>query len=285
MISRAIDARTPTTIAFDRLASQYDTLAAGEIFHLLRQRTHQVFARHLVPGSRVLEIGCGTGLDTMFLAERGVRVVACDPSEEMVSRSLRRLAHAGCGNSATVLPCGVQDLASFLDALPHPAGDAGAFDGIVSNFGALNCVESLAPLGALARRYLKPAGIMLLGLMGRLCALEALYFTATRRHSLAWRRRAPGAVVVSVAGVGVPTFYHRIADVRAALGLDLMLAGIEGIGVVVPPPYLEVRWQHLPKPVRRLVTSVDALLSPWPPFNRVGDHVLLRFVKASIADA
>jgi ubiquinone/menaquinone biosynthesis C-methylase UbiE len=263
------------TLAFDRLAPEYDTLADGEIFRLLRRRTHSAFARRFTGGSRVLEIGCGTGLDTLFMASQGLHVVACDPSEEMVSRSLRRLAHEGVGERVTVLPCGLHDLASFLDALAEPGG----FDGIVSNFGALNCVEHLAPLGALARRYLRSGGVMMLGLMGRVCAVEALYFTATRRVRLAGRRLGTGASLVPVAGVDVPTFYHRIADVRATLGPELVLEGIEGIGVALPPPYLEARWQQLPRAFRGILTRVDALLAPWPPFNRVGDHVLLQFAK------
>ena len=263
------------TIAFDRLASEYDTLAAGEIFQLLRQRTHKTFARCFGPEARVLEIGCGTGLDTAFLAATVRDVVACDPSEEMVSRSLRRLARAGLEARATVLPCGLDDLAAFLDALASPEG----FDGIVSNFGALNCVEHLAPLGALARKYLRDGGSVLLGLMGRTCAVEALYFAATNRTKLAARRRHSGAVQVPVAGIDVPTFYHRIADVRAVLGPELQLQAIEGVGVAIPPPYLETRWQQLPRSVRGIVTSIDALLAPLPPFNRAGDHVLLRFVK------
>jgi SAM-dependent methyltransferase len=262
-------------MAFDRLASDYDALAAGEIFQLQRQRTHRSFARCFGRDARVLEIGCGTGLDTVFLASRVRDVVACDPSEEMVSRSLRRLAHAGLDARAAVLPCGLDDLASFLDALASPDG----FDGIVSNFGALNCVEHLAPLGALTRKYLRHGGTVLLGLMGRTCAVEALYFAATKRTKLASRRRHAGAVAVQVAGIDVPTFYHRIADVRAALGRDLLLRSVEGVGVAIPPPYLEPRWQQLPRSVRGIVTSIDAILAPLPPFNRVGDHVLLRFVK------
>lgn len=277
----AASSRPAATLAFDRLASEYDALVEGEIFKHLRARTHQAFARRFAGGSRVIEIGCGTGLDTCFLALNGVRVLACDPSEEMVSRSLRRLAHARCEDRATVLPCGLQDLSSFLDALAEPQG----FDGLISNFGALNCVKDLAPLGALAKRYVRPGGVVMLGLMARTCALEVLYFLATRRPDLANRRRGEGPVAVSVAGVEVPTFYHRIADVRTALGGDLSLDTVEGIGVAVPPPYLEPRWQTLPKSVRGAVTRLDALLAPWPPFNRVGDHVLLHFTKASPAHA
>ena len=274
-------ARAAATVAFDRQAAYYDALVDGEIFRHLRARTHCAFARRFRRGSRVIEIGCGTGIDTCFLASNGVHVLACDPSEEMVSRSLRRLAHARCEEHATVLPCGLNELASFLEALAEPQG----FDGIVSNFGALNCVEDLTPLGALARRYLRPGGVVLLGLMTRTCALEALYFLATRRSDLAGRRRSDGPVAVSVAGVEVPTFYHRIPEVRTALGDDLSLAAIEGIGVIVPPPFLESRWQSLPKAVRGVMTRLDIWIAPWPPFNRVGDHVLLHFVKPRVAHA
>lgn len=276
----ASDPRAAATLAFDRLAPEYDSLVGGEIFQLLRRRTHRAFARRFPPGSRVLEIGCGTGIDTSFLASRGIEVVACDPSEEMVSRSLRRLAHDGCEYRTTVLPCGIQDLAAFLETLTD-SNLRCTFDGIVSNFGALNCVERLAPLAPLARSYLRPGGVVLVTLMSRFCALEALYFLATGRRQLATRRGGNGAVAVPVAGIAVPTFYHRITDVEAALGADVRLAAIEGIGVAIPPPFLETRWCQMPASLRGLMTRFDALVAPLPPFNRVGDHVLLHFMKGN----
>ncbi len=123
MTAPSARARGPrATLAFDRLAPDYDALAAGEIFQLLRRRTHTTFARCFTPESRVLEIGCGTGIDTAFLAATRPRVVACDPSEEMVSRSLRRLAHAGLDDARDACcRAGSTDLASFLDALASPA--------------------------------------------------------------------------------------------------------------------------------------------------------------------
>jgi SAM-dependent methyltransferase len=267
--------RRAASVAFDRLAADYDAITAGEIFQLLRARTHRVFARAFAEGSRVLEIGCGTGADTWFLASRGVQVVACDPSEEMVSRTLRRLARDGFERRATILPCGLEDLQSYLDALDL----TDAFDGVISNFGALTCVPYLAPLAALLRRHLRPRGTVVLGLMTRVCAMEAMYFTATRRLHLAKRRMSDGPVNVPVAGVEVPTYYHRIKDVAEALGRELRLVSVEGIGVTIPPPYLEPHWRSLPRPVRTMATTVDGWLAQWPPFNRVGDHVLLEFVK------
>jgi hypothetical protein len=61
--------------------------------------------------------------------------------------------------------------------------------------------------------------------------------------------------------------------------------GITGIGVLIPPPYLEPRWQRLPAVVRTPLSVIDAAIASVPPFNRLGDHVLLQFTKKRVADA
>lgn len=50
----------------------------------------------LVSGTRVLEVGCGTGASTRYIAERfGARVVAVDISPDMVGWARDRVARAG----------------------------------------------------------------------------------------------------------------------------------------------------------------------------------------------
>jgi SAM-dependent methyltransferase len=267
--------------AFDRLAASYDALAEGEIFRLLRARTHDACAKTFQAGCRVLEIGCGTGIDTVFLAGRGVCVLACDPSERMVSCTTRRVAHAGVDARVNVMACGLADLGPYLDAVDDEPG----FDGVLSNFGALNCVARLDALGALVARHVRPGGTVMLGLMGRACAWEAFYFTVTGRPRLVRRRRHDGAIGVPVAGMEVPTYFHRIADVQAALGPRVLLTAVVGIGVAVPPPYLEPRWHATPAWIRKSLAGIDRALAPWPPFNRLGDHVLLQFTKERRAHA
>jgi SAM-dependent methyltransferase len=265
---------TTAQLAFDRLAPTYDALAAGEAFHLQRRQTHRLLSRWIRSGFRVLEIGCGTGADTECLTKLGARVVACDPSEEMLSRTKRRLAVAGLGDRAAILSCGLQDLPHFLDALDHEGG----FDAIVSNFGALNCAPSLTALGTIGGRHLRSGGAMAIGLMGRTCLWETLYFTAQGDRVRARRRRV-GNVAVPVAGINVPTFYHRTRDVAAALGEIFTLDALVGVGVMVPPPYLEPRWQQVPLVLRRAAAAVDRLTGSWPVVNHLGDHTLSRWVK------
>jgi hypothetical protein len=153
---------------------------------------------------------------------------------------------------------------------------------MVSNFGALNCVPSLDALGVLGRRHLRPGGAIILGLIGRTCLWETAYFTARGDAARAARRRRP-AVAVPVAGIDVPTFYHRRSDVRDCLGNSFALDAAIGIGVVVPPPYLEPRWRRLPMFVRRAAAGVDRFAGAWPVVNQLGDHTLTRWIKSRVA--
>jgi len=261
-------------LAFDRLAPNYDALTSGETFQLQRRQTHVALAQWIRSGFRVLEIGCGTGVDTEFLGRLGARVVACDPSEEMLSRTKRRLALAGLGDRASVLSCGLQDLPHFLDALDHEEG----FDAVVSNFGALNCAPSLHALGIIGRRHLRAGGAIAVGLLGRTCLWETVYFTARGERAQASRRRAASAAV-PVAGIDVPTFYHRTRDLAEALGAEFSRDTVIGVGVMVPPPYLEPRWQQMPMALRRAAAGVDRIAGAWPLVNQLGDHTLSRWVK------
>jgi SAM-dependent methyltransferase len=274
----ARSAPSPLAVAaFDRLAPAYDALVSGEAFQLQRRQTHRLLSRWIRPGFRVLEIGCGTGIDTEFLAGLGARVVACDPSDEMLSRTRRRLATAGLGDRINILSCGVQDLPQFLDALDHAEG----FDAIVSNFGALNCAPSLDPLGVIGGRHLRAGGAMAIGLLGRACLWEMVYFTARGERDKAARRRAAKADL-PVAGIDVPTFYHRTSDLAASLGESFVRDTVVGVGVMVPPPYLEPRWLQLPLAVRRAAAGIDRTAGSWPIVNQLGDHTLSRWVKRRV---
>jgi SAM-dependent methyltransferase len=271
---------TTARLAFDRLAPAYDALASGDAFQCQRRQTHAAFGRWIRPGFRVLEIGCGTGVDTEFLAHLGARVVACDPSDEMLSRTRRRVAAGGVGDRVAILSCGLQDVPQFLDALDHSEG----FDAVVSNFGALNCVPALDALGVIGAHHLRAGGAMAIGLMGRTCLWETVYFTVKGERTRAARRRT-ASVAVPVAGIDVPTYYHQTSDLAAALGPAFTLDTTIGVGVMVPPPYLEPRWQQVPAAIRRLAGGFDRVAGSWPLVNHLGDHTLTRWQKQRVGHA
>jgi len=73
------------TQAFDQIAPSYDaTFSESLVGRAQREAVWQVADRVFTPGSRILEINCGTGVDALHFAGRGVRVLGCDASAGMV---------------------------------------------------------------------------------------------------------------------------------------------------------------------------------------------------------
>jgi 2-polyprenyl-3-methyl-5-hydroxy-6-metoxy-1,4-benzoquinol methylase len=101
-----------------------------------------------IDGRRVLELGCGPGDTSAYLAGRGAYVVAVDAAPAQVERARIRWPHAGVDFIAA-------DAATYL----HQAGLT--FDMVISVFGALDWTPPDRLLPLIAAR-LHPAGVLAL---------------------------------------------------------------------------------------------------------------------------
>ena len=77
--------------SFDRVAAEYDRVRSSYPPELVDEACALA---GLAAGSRVVEVGCGTGKLTVALAERGLEVEAVDPGAGMVEVARGRLAGA-----------------------------------------------------------------------------------------------------------------------------------------------------------------------------------------------
>jgi ubiquinone/menaquinone biosynthesis C-methylase UbiE len=73
---------------FDEVAEEYDAVRSGYPDELLDAA---IAEGDLAEGSRVVEVGCGTGKLTEGLIARGLRVEAIDPGPSMVAMARRRV--------------------------------------------------------------------------------------------------------------------------------------------------------------------------------------------------
>src|SRR4029077_1827417 len=73
---------------FDRVADEYDAARPGYPPSLVAVAAER---GGLAGGSRVLEVGCGTGKLTELLAARGWHVDAVDPGANMIAAAQRRV--------------------------------------------------------------------------------------------------------------------------------------------------------------------------------------------------
>jgi len=240
---------------FDRVASRYDELWTNTDTGRLQR---EAVWRHVDPlfpaGSRIIDLGCGTGEDAVHLSEAGVRVSAFDASPEMVRASRVR------GVDANLLA---------IEELHRLSGN---YDGAISNFGALNCVSGLAELRGPLARLIRPGGHLAICLMGRFCLWETIHFLSrgqVRKASRRWGGRSDSV------SFGLSVTYPSVRRVWQALTPDFILIRTAGIGVCVPPSYVF----GLTPELLAQCDAIDRLIAHRRFFRTLSDHRLLVFVR------
>jgi ubiquinone/menaquinone biosynthesis C-methylase UbiE len=256
--------------AFDSAAAQYDETfspVTNPLVRMMRQRALAAAARHFPVGSTLLEVGCGTGQDTVELVARGHRVVACDPSANMIAATRVKLEKAGQAESATFLCRGAAALGEDWPTLGI------SVDGVFSDFGPLNCELSLEPVRRLLERALRPGGRFVGVVMPRICPLEIAMFAARGELRTALRRfrRQP---IADVEGVRFPIRYYGAGDFDQALGAGFRRVETRSLGLCLPPPRFGAELARTPRLLRALASLEDTLAGV-PGMNRMGDHVIL----------
>ena len=231
---------------FDAVADRYDeTFTSSRIGRAQRAAVWNELAKAFRPGDRVLEIGCGTGVDACFLAERGVRVTACDSSSQMIALATRRIQENGLQKLVQPLVLRAEDIATL------PTEEL--FDGAFSNFGALNCVEDLQQLARDLAKLLNPGATALLCWMGPYCLWEMIWYLASRKQDKAFRRLHRDGVTATIAdGAFVRVHYPSVRLLARTFAPEFRLKSVKGIGVAVPPSYLEPWAQRHPRLLRTL---------------------------------
>ena len=168
---------------FDSLAAGYDSsFSQSEIGGRMRSRMWERARSAFAPGDRVLDLGCGTGEDAIRLARDGVRVVATDASRGMVEIARRKVEAAGLTDLVETRHLAIEDLTA------DSALDLVGFDGVLSDFGPLNCVEDLGGVAIELARRLRSGGAALLCVMGPLVPWEWLWFLGHGQPGKALRR-------------------------------------------------------------------------------------------------
>lgn len=262
---------------FDAAAPHYaeDLAAQGVIFDRFRAVIREAMGRWLPRGSWVLDLGCGTGVDSLYLASQGHPVVAVDPSAGMLRALEAAAREAGLDHRIRVVRASAGALVASLPAELPPLG------GAVSSFGPLNCEEDLGTVAAQLARLLPPGAPFICSPMARLCPWEigAWMIRGRPGRALARLRRGPVAAPVSEAapGVVIPTWYPSAAATRRAFSPWFRLVWQRGLGIFLPPPYLAGPRRH-PRLLSALGDADDALGHRWP-WRELGDHTLFVWVR------
>lgn len=263
----------PTEVAraYDAIAPTYDEQVRGDDWmrRVLWERFRQTFR----PGERVLDVGCGTGADALFLAELGVRMVGIDAAPGMITQ-LRAKAEAQ--HLTNRVEARVMDF-SHLDTLP-----AASFDGIISSFAGLNTAPDLGPFAADAARLLRPGGRMILHLLGRFSLWEWLGLLAHRQWRAAAKLGRRKERAFPIGGQPVRHYLSSPDDTyQHCFARSFRLRRTYSLGCLRPP----ANFRRVPRPFVTALTWAEPVMAGRRPFLNWGRFVVLELERREESDA
>jgi SAM-dependent methyltransferase len=259
--------------SFDDLASAYDaTFTVSALGRSLRALTWERLDVAFAHAYRVLEIGCGTGEDAVHLALRGVDVLATDPSPSMLRVAAEKAAQAGCAQRIDFRCVSMERLGAEL------AGER--FDGVWSNFGAINCVPRLDAVVAELADLVEPGAPLAWVVMGRHVPWEWAWFLSRGDRQKAFRRSQRGGAVWR----GMCIVYPTPAELGRTLAPYFAPTRCRPLGFVLPPSYAAGWLERRPR-LLTLLTHVERAAQRCQPLAALADHYIFEARRLPAPDA
>ncbi|MBP6532111.1 MAG: class I SAM-dependent methyltransferase [Bacteroidia bacterium] len=252
-------------IAFSKQSSTFDKIEEENlILQYMRKRIHQHCIRFFPANASILELNCGTGIDAVFFARQGMKVLATDVASGMIKTLNSKIELFDLKRSISTQQCSYTELPKFAE---------GPFDVVFSDFGGLNCISDLTPVVEGVKKNLKSGGIVTLVVMPKICPWEIL-LALKGNFKVAFRRFKKDGAESHLEGQYFKTFYFSQAYIRKVFGEEFSLVKLEGLCSFVPPPYFEFFPKKLKKTFK-ILTRVENAVRFMYPFNRAADHFII----------
>ena len=227
------------------------------------------------PGQRILEINCGTGIDAAHLALRGIEVLACDSAPGMIAVAQRR-----ADSFFEALPVRFRCLRT--EAIDEVAVD-GPFDGVLSNFSGLNCLQDLEAVAENLAWLVRPGGRAVLCVFGTFCVSEVIWYLCRRNAHKAFRRfRHRGVPSALTSNSTIAVHYHSLRAIRRSFIPYFRLTRQRGVGVAIPPTFASPLVERFPG-LFRVAVAIDPIVGRCPVVRSIADHRVLTFERTGEA--
>ncbi len=258
LVSRAFTAQSPI---FDRI--NVDNKLTDHLREIFR---NEVLSQIKQEGS-ILELNCGTGIDSLYFAHKGHNVLATDNASGMVEQLQEKVKQQQLSGRVAVQKCSFSALEQLGDK---------KFDYIISNFGGLNCTSDLNQVLQQFKDHLNDGGKATLVIMPRIAPWELVmafkgdFKTAFRR----FRKHTPA----HVEGVHFSVYYYNPSYVIKALKKDFKVLTLKGIYFAVPPEFYERFVERYPR-LYKFLRRTESILSRVFPFTYCCDHYMITLQK------
>lgn len=231
----------------------------------MREIVHKVYLNYFKEGNELLELNAGTGIDALFLSGHGIRVFATDISGKMIDIIKEKVKNQKAENLIEAKLCSFDDINTIRK---------NNFDGIISNFGGLNCINDFKKLSEGLSSKIKQGGKFIAVVMNRTCPWEILYYAMHIDFKNVFRRAKEEGIEAALGNELVKTYYFAPAQFGGFFEKQFKVKRIYTLGLFTPPPFLIGIYRRL-TPIVKIFMKIDELLKGIFPFNRMGDHFII----------
>jgi SAM-dependent methyltransferase len=269
-----------TNTAFDSMAADYDrSFTHSTLGQLMRAAVWRRLNANFAPGQHLLELNCGTGEDALYLARKGVQVVATDVSSAMCALAQQKIAAAHLTHLVNVQPLAIEKIKEIrgwrleIDASQSPISNLHSlFDGLLSNFGGLNCVSNLRTTAQDLARLLRPGARAVLCIMGPVVPWEWLWYLGKGQPRKAFRRLGRDGVLWRNMRIRYPS----VRAVRQHFAPGFRFLRASAVGALLPPSYAEAWANQHPRAINTLNTF-ERRFETHPVLTNLADHYVIEF--------
>lgn len=234
---------------FNQTAFDYDREFTNSVLgRIYRNRVWERMDAVFTGKRHILELGCGTGEDALYLASRGHRITALDASKDMVDQTQLKIQQAFLTDQVNAQVMAIENLDLLETQLKKDLNKKGAFDGVLANFGVINCVADLHEVALTLHRNLIPGAPALFTIMGPLVPWEWIWYLFQVNPKKAFRRMKKNGV----SWRGITIWYPSIRKAQSAFSSHFITTRISALGTLLPPSYAESWAKNHPVLIRRL---------------------------------
>jgi SAM-dependent methyltransferase len=259
-VARSEEPRLSASLAYDAIAAEYDEHVRGDDW--MRQVLHAHYLRLFHAGERVLDVGCGTGIDAIVLARAGVHVVGIDGAPAVIERMRAKVSSAGRADLVEAR-VNIQDLDQLGDQ---------RFDGLISAFASLSSLPDLTQFADDAARLLRPGGHLVLHMLNRFSLWEWLGYVRRRDWRAARQVGRLRRRQFSIGGVPVDhSLYFPDEAYRQFFARQFALCARYSLGTLRPPHTVH----RIPRPIVGALEWLDVRTGTWPLLDNAGRFFVL----------
>ena len=160
------------------------------------------------------------GTDALFLARNGMKVHATDASEGMIQKTNEKISQENLSEFISTQQLSFENILSLSPMI---------YDGVLSNFGGLNCAADIRTTMKNIATLIQPQGYFILNILNKFCLWETLAFLLKGKIHDAFRRVQSNGTDANVFGKTIRTHYYFANDIVRMSSREFFCREIYGL--------------------------------------------------------